>query len=177
VRSDLYLLLCLLSEQFSQVTPLFSKQPVPPPTHPINSNVSASTSIPANRVLATPSPLPAVTTADLSMMRPLSPQEPNENIQQESPLPRSPVPPLAASPTITTNRVPQTEQDGELENCCPICLETIKEIKQNNKRIMTTICGHIICSDCTESLCSKISIECPKCRRQLTKDQIHIIFL
>lgn len=66
---------------------------------------------------------------------------------------------------------------------CPICLETLAELKANKKRLKSTLCGHILCNLCLDATfksngdsCSK-SIFCPTCRTKLTKAKIHDLYL
>lgn len=65
---------------------------------------------------------------------------------------------------------------------CPICLETLDELKLNKKRLKSTYCGHILCSECLEQFFKASSgpaksIQCPTCRTRLTRAKIHDLFL
>lgn len=65
---------------------------------------------------------------------------------------------------------------------CPICLENLDELKQNNKRLMSTTCGHILCSSCLDehyktNTPAVKTINCPTCRTKLTKTKIHSLYL
>lgn len=73
------------------------------------------------------------------------------------------------------------DKDHEVtELICPICLESVKNLKSLKVRIMSTQCGHIVCDPCSSGMfkCSKTkSIECPICRKSLKLDSIHEIYL
>ncbi len=121
-----------MAVQFSQVTPLFSKQPHP--SLPVSSQPVS--------VMASPSPIPSPVTATtiLPEMRALSVQDIHQDLQQDTQQvlqSQSPIPPLADSPSTCNQHEanqhvqPTDESDAELENCCPICLETIKEVNKS----------------------------------------------
>lgn len=90
------------------------------------------------------------------------------------PLPSAPKP---ADETATTSTNAQTT-NAEIDASCPICLETIQDLKKQNKRLMSTICGHILCKVCATSLIrTSRKIECPTCRKLLLEKDIHNLFL
>lgn len=65
---------------------------------------------------------------------------------------------------------------------CPICLESLAELKKNKKRLKSTTCGHILCNECLEATFRSSggngkSMVCPTCRTKLTKAKIHDLFL
>lgn len=48
-------------------------------------------------------------------------------------------------------------------------------MKFKDKKVMTTICGHIFCSHCCDLLFkdNNEKAECPNCREALNKTQFH----
>jgi len=64
---------------------------------------------------------------------------------------------------------------------CAVCLDSFNEIKNKNNKILSTICGHIICSECSNKCYIKAkkshSISCFKCRKTLKFKDIHPIFI
>ena len=64
--------------------------------------------------------------------------------------------------------------------CCPICLETLVNLKKENIRLRSTICGHIMCQPCADSLIKnskRTMFDCPNCRRLLFRDQVHDLYI
>ncbi|RMZ97399.1 E3 ubiquitin- ligase RNF4-like [Brachionus plicatilis] len=64
--------------------------------------------------------------------------------------------------------------------CCPICLEQILQLKKEGVRLNVSICGHIICKNCTSQMLRKMNksrFECPSCRRSLKSQDIHELFI
>lgn len=64
--------------------------------------------------------------------------------------------------------------------CCPICLEEILELKRLGVRLNVSICGHVICKNCTSQLIrttNKSRFECPSCRKSLKSQDIHELFI
>ena len=65
------------------------------------------------------------------------------------------------------------------EKTCPICMDTISEIKLSQRALMATQCGHIFCSPCLKKLSKDYLVEkrqrtfrfmvtavqCPTCRQ------------
>lgn len=81
-----------------------------------------------------------------------------------------------------TNNSGNNKEDNVIDSCCPICLETIANLKKSNVKLMVTTCGHIICKQCTNSLVRLIPyksglIDCPSCRKKLTQTAIHDLYL
>jgi hypothetical protein len=44
---------------------------------------------------------------------------------------------------------------------------------------MASLCGHLFCNQCTDLLFlnNTTSIECPKCRMNLKREHIHVIYV
>jgi len=84
-----------------------------------------------------------------------------------------------------TTQTTTTSDSGESSIHCPICLETLSELKSNKKRLKSTLCGHILCNLCLEATFKSNgdgvgyskSILCPTCRTKLTKSKIHDLYL
>lgn len=61
------------------------------------------------------------------------------------------------------------KKDNALQIDCAVCSDSIKDIT-------STICGHIFCEECIlEAI--KSQGKCPLCRRTLTTECIHPLFL
>jgi hypothetical protein len=80
------------------------------------------------------------------------------------------------------NILPGAESSKKIESsekiCCPVCWDNIDELKFKNKTTMSTKCGHIICKECIDTLFKKkAKIECPSCRTNVTKKQIHVLYI
>ncbi len=50
----------------------------------------------------------------------------------------------------------------ENEWFCGVCLDKRRVIKERNKRIVSTFCGHVFCKDCLENAL-KVRNVCPNC--------------
>lgn len=59
---------------------------------------------------------------------------------------------------------------------CPICLDTLEQIKAANKKVTSTTCGHIFCGPCIKQAVVE-SKQCPSCRKSLDMRKIHPIFI
>lgn len=59
---------------------------------------------------------------------------------------------------------------------CPICLESLSQIKQANQQMHSTSCGHLFCKTCiTRAI--KTAQQCPTCRQRQDTKTIHPIFI
>ena len=94
---------------------------------------------------------------------PMEPQIPRASTVLPPPAPSQAAPPP-----------PPAEQEPSIS--CPICLESIDEIKAANKKLCSTVCGHVFCMNCLEQFV-KHKKQCPTCRKKLSKKQYHPIFL
>jgi len=77
--------------------------------------------------------------------------------------------------------VPSEPKPRCAELCCPVCLDNLDEIKAHKKTLMSTFCGHIICSACMEEH-FKASVRCgqtvcPTCRAKISRSKIHSLYL
>ncbi|KAM6071917.1 E3 ubiquitin-protein ligase RNF4-like [Theristicus caerulescens] len=59
---------------------------------------------------------------------------------------------------------------------CPICMDGYSEIVQSGRLIVSTICGHVFCSQCLRIALSNAN-SCPACRNRLTHGQCHPIYI
>ncbi|KAK2170952.1 hypothetical protein NP493_1120g00030 [Ridgeia piscesae] len=59
---------------------------------------------------------------------------------------------------------------------CPICLDHIEEIRRSRRRLMSTVCGHLFCSECIIDII-RTHKKCPTCRKRLTQSQVHPVYL
>jgi len=59
---------------------------------------------------------------------------------------------------------------------CPICLDTLEQIKAANKKVTSTTCGHIFCGPCIKQAIVEAK-QCPSCRKSLDMRKIHPIFI
>jgi hypothetical protein len=82
------------------------------------------------------------------------------------------------------NNLIADDQSKQKSIGCPICLEGLEEIRNNNKHLMATNCGHLLCNECLASykLKSKTDpntkgLPCPTCRKKLGKSKLVKMFL
>lgn len=66
--------------------------------------------------------------------------------------------------------------EGKVMVQCPICFDSVKEIKRTQRQLMSTICGHLFCNTCIMETISTRKC-CPSCRKRLTNRQVHAIYL
>ncbi|NXN79046.1 RNF4 ligase, partial [Bombycilla garrulus] len=59
---------------------------------------------------------------------------------------------------------------------CPICMDFYPQIVQSGRLILSTLCGHVFCSQCLP-LALKTASFCPTCRTDLTPEQYHPIYI
>jgi len=80
---------------------------------------------------------------------------------------------------------PEQSQDSVFS--CNICMETHAEMKQTNKKIVSTPCGHVFCRPCLEMAAkslygrmpgptAKVN-SCPKCRAKYSFNQLIELFV
>lgn len=111
----------------------------------------------------------------------------NEKARSSSDIPNAfrPSPPkrTKVNGQIDSNNAVSTSESDSTQKAiqCPICLESLDELKKNSKRLKSTTCGHILCNECLEATFKssnlKSSIFCPTCRTKLTRSKIHDLFL
>uniref|UniRef100_A0A8C9NKU9 RING-type domain-containing protein n=1 Tax=Serinus canaria TaxID=9135 RepID=A0A8C9NKU9_SERCA len=59
---------------------------------------------------------------------------------------------------------------------CPICMDFYPQIVQSGRLILSTLCGHVFCSQCLPFALQSASF-CPTCRTDLTPGQYHPIYI
>ncbi|NXV57748.1 RNF4 ligase, partial [Molothrus ater] len=59
---------------------------------------------------------------------------------------------------------------------CPICMDFYLQIVQSGRLILSTLCGHVFCSQCLPFALQTASF-CPTCRTDLTPGQYHPIYI
>lgn len=64
---------------------------------------------------------------------------------------------------------PPPEPPKEMKLTCAICMDTMKDET-------STVCGHIFCNNCIVAA-MQVKKCCPTCRKRLTNNQIHRIYL
>jgi Ring finger domain len=62
---------------------------------------------------------------------------------------------------------------------CPICLDSLNEIKDGERHIMATKCGHVFCSSCMQGILrdKDMGSRCPTCRKKLSANTVHQLFI
>lgn len=76
--------------------------------------------------------------------------------------------PASAPPTI--------QQGGSHGIQCPICLDSLSQVKEANQQMHSTVCGHLFCGPCIKRVISTTQ-QCPTCRQKLDARKIHPIFI
>ncbi|NWH37573.1 RNF4 ligase, partial [Chloropsis hardwickii] len=59
---------------------------------------------------------------------------------------------------------------------CPVCMDFYPQIVQSGRLILSTLCGHVFCSQCLPFALQSASF-CPTCRTDLTPGQYHPIYI
>ena len=81
----------------------------------------------------------------------------------------------------TSKKLKTKINDNIDEPTCPVCLDTFNEIKNKNNKILSTTCGHIVCSECSNKFYKKAkkshNINCFECRKNLKFKDIHPVFV
>ena len=83
------------------------------------------------------------------------------------------VPPPPPTPSTMDDN---SSSNGPVEINCPICFDSITEIKARGHYLVSTVCGHLFCGDCLEAAVKQTK-QCPTCRKKLTKKQFHKVYL
>lgn len=75
-------------------------------------------------------------------------------------------------PVIPTS----TKVDSSNGIYCPVCLDTLSQVKEANHQMQSTTCGHIFCGPCITKVVAATQ-QCPTCRKRLDMRKIHPIFI
>ncbi|KAJ7400842.1 E3 ubiquitin-protein ligase RNF4 [Pitangus sulphuratus] len=69
------------------------------------------------------------------------------------------------------------DSDGSEDDIsCPICMDFYSEILQSERLFLSTVCGHVFCSQCLPTAI-EIAGTCPICRTEVTHEQYNPIFI
>ncbi|KAI9562169.1 hypothetical protein GHT06_013134 [Daphnia sinensis] len=109
--------------------------------------------------------------------RPLEPRNLRSTPTSRQALSRNQTPPgiIPVEPT-TISSSPPLQQDGSHQIHCPICLDSLSQVKQANQQMHSTICGHLFCGPCIRRVIATTQ-QCPTCRQKLDIRKIHPIFI
>lgn len=66
------------------------------------------------------------------------------------------------------------EENGVVR--CSICLDTVNEMKAENRQPYSTLCGHLYCCGCIKKAVTEKK-KCPTCGTFLDMKKIHRIFV
>lgn len=86
-------------------------------------------------------------------------------------------------PPVTVN-APKIHQEANFSSSksnkriirCGICFDAHDEICASGRDLVSTICGHLFCSECIK-MSLKTLKQCPQCRKKLTAKQYHPIYI
>ena len=90
--------------------------------------------------------------------------------------------PLDGEPKAASTSSPSTfnNQDQSSESSvaihCPICLDSLSQVKAANQQMHSTTCGHLFCGPCIMRVLAATQ-QCPTCRKRLDVRKIHPIFI
>lgn len=73
----------------------------------------------------------------------------------------------------------RSPQEGTKEAVtCPVCMDNLAAILSDGRKLRSTTCGHVFCNTCIEALFKNHkNIDCPQCRKKITKSQVNPLFL
>merc|ERR1719186_1299593 len=110
-------------------------------------------------------------------------------------LPATPQSRIRQNTTIDLTRSPDTSAPSHSQNMispgcspvppsstsvssiqCPVCMESLTSLRSKGYHLLSTICGHIFCSNCLPE-CVRLHSQCPTCRQRLTSREYHELFL
>ena len=84
---------------------------------------------------------------------------------------------LTESSPSPLSRVEAVTPSRDLTPHCPICLDSLAEVKESGSFLASTVCGHIFCGPCLKSAVASNG-KCPTCRKNIkTGTSWHRIFL
>lgn len=75
-----------------------------------------------------------------------------------------------------------TSQTKRLDIACPVCMNNLEEMKELNQSIMTSPCGHLVCSGCHDRMLGRSSgvnkmMACVTCRKRVKGTAFIKLFL
>lgn len=59
---------------------------------------------------------------------------------------------------------------------CPVCLDTFSGIRSRGIQLVSTVCGHVFCQRCLRQ-CLLTQQQCPTCRKRISHNDFHPLFL
>ncbi len=91
-------------------------------------------------------------------------------------------PPTSATTTAHQRAGASDEEqrrNEEISSSCKICLDSFTWIKKKGGEIYSTNCGHLFCKGCIHNHLqnSRSNSRCPICRKAISTDTIHPIYL
>ncbi|XP_018020343.1 endochitinase A-like [Hyalella azteca] len=84
--------------------------------------------------------------------------------------------PTSAAPPAPAKSKASSSSGNDFEISCPICCDTLMDIKERRGHLVSTVCGHLFCEVCLDAAVRRTK-QCPTCRRRLTKRQFHKLFI
>ena len=77
-----------------------------------------------------------------------------------------------------TQSPPQSSSNSRdpQSSVCPVCLDSLAEIKENGSFLASTTCGHVFCGPCLTSAI-RSNGRCPTCRKKVNGKQWHKLFI
>ncbi|KAF2363367.1 Zinc finger RING-type [Trinorchestia longiramus] len=93
---------------------------------------------------------------------------------QEQNVPESKPSSSTSAPDASNNTSSAGKDDIDIS--CPICFDSLADIKERRGHLVSTICGHLFCEGCLDAAVRRHK-QCPKCRKKLTKRQFHKLYL
>jgi len=95
-----------------------------------------------------------------------------------------PVPFKISATPRTTRPVNSAQSNSGTANSspaaqCPVCLDSLSEVKAAGRQVMATTCGHVFCEGCIKGVLNGnfMDRKCPTCRKKLTTRSVHPLFI
>lgn len=62
---------------------------------------------------------------------------------------------------------------------CPVCLDSLSEVKAAGRQVMATTCGHVFCDECIQGVldANAGARKCPTCRKKLSTRSVHPLYI
>ncbi|XP_054453506.1 RING finger protein 4 [Anoplopoma fimbria] len=85
-------------------------------------------------------------------------------------------PPVLNAAIMSSVQTNSSSRSTPVTISCPVCLDSYSEIVESGRLVVSTICGHVFCSQCLRDAL-KSSHTCPTCRKRLTHRQYHPLYI
>jgi len=72
---------------------------------------------------------------------------------------------------------PKPVASAEPQISCPVCMESVGDLKKANRKILTTPCGHLFCDVCLKASLQAQQNKCPQCRKKVTFSKCIALFI